>query len=55
MMLIHGARAALRAGKIADLPDDLRTWAIQIERKSGYNVAAIALANKLTRVCWRRW
>jgi transposase len=55
MMLIHGARAALRAGRITSVPDDLRTWAIQIERRSGYNVAAVALANKLARVCWRVW
>ena len=55
MMLIHGARAALRAGKVVDTPDDLRAWALQIERRSGHNVAAVALANKLARVCWRVW
>jgi len=55
MMLIHGARAALRAGKITDQPDDLRAWAIQLERRSRHNVAAVALANKLARVCWRVW
>ena len=55
MMLIHGARAALRAGKIAERPDDLRTWAIAIQSRSGHNVAAVALANKLARVCWRVW
>jgi transposase len=54
-MLIHGARAALRAGKLTDQPDDLRAWAITIERRSGHNVAAVALANKLARVCWRVW
>jgi transposase len=53
MILIHGARSALRAGKVADTPDDLRTWALAIERRSGHNVAAVALANKLARVCWR--
>lgn len=55
MMLIHGARSALRAGKVSKEPDDLRTWALQIERRSGHNVAAVALANKLARVCWRVW
>lgn len=55
MMLIHGARSALRAGKVAKVPDDLRTWALGIERRSGHNVAAVALANKLARVCWRVW
>jgi transposase len=53
MMLIHGARSALRAGSVADVPDDLRTWALAIARRRGFNVAAVALANKLARVCWR--
>lgn len=53
MMLIHGARSALRAGSVTDVPDDLRTWALAIARRRGFNVAAVALANKLARVCWR--
>lgn len=53
MMLIHGARSALRAGSVTDVPDDLRTWALGIARRRGFNVAAVALANKLARVCWR--
>ena len=44
------ARSALRAGKLCDEPDDLRAWALDIERRKGYNVAAVALANKLARV-----
>jgi transposase len=55
MILIHGARSALRAGKVSSEPDDLRTWALEIERRSGHNVAVVALANKLARVCWRVW
>ncbi len=55
MMLIHGARSALRAGKVVDVPDDLRTWALEIDQRKGHNVAAVALANKLARVCWRVW
>ena len=55
MMLIHGARSALRAGSTADVPDDLRTWALSIAQRRGFNVAAVALANKLARVCWRVW
>jgi transposase len=54
-LLIHGARSALRAGKLTDTPDDLRSWALDIERRKGHNVAAVALANKLARVCWRVW
>ena len=55
MMLIHGARSALRAGAVTTVPDDLRTWALDIARRRGFNVAAVALANKLARVCWRVW
>ena len=55
MLLIHGARSALRAGKLSDEPDDLRAWALDIERRKGFNVAAVALANKLARVAWRVW
>jgi transposase len=55
MMLIHGARSALRAGSVAKKPDNLRTWALEIQQRSSHNVAAVALANKLARVCWRVW
>jgi transposase len=55
MMLIHGARSALRAGSMANAPDDIRTWALAIKQRRGFNVAAVALANKLARVCWRVW
>lgn len=55
MMLIHGARSALRAGSLAKTPDDIRTWALAIKQRRGFNVAAVALANKLARLCWRVW
>jgi transposase len=55
MLLIHGARSALRAGHVTAQPDDLRTWALALQRRKGHNVAAVALANKLARVCWRVW
>jgi len=55
MLLIHGARSALRAGHVAPQPDDLRTWARAVAARKGHNVAAVALANKLARVCWRVW
>lgn len=55
MLLIHGARAALRAGAVSKCPDDLRTWACALAERKGHNVAAVALANKLARVCWRVW
>ncbi len=55
MMLIQGARAALRAGMITGEPDDIRIWALDIRKRRGYNLAAVALANKLARICWRVW
>ena len=51
MLLIHGARSALRAGLSAKEPDDLRCWALDIRARKGYNVAAVALANKTARIC----
>jgi transposase len=55
MMLIHGARSALRAGIISDEPDDLRAWALELKDRRGFNLAAVALANKLARITWRVW
>ena len=55
MLLIHGARAALRAGGVTDRPDDLRTWAKDVAIRHCHNVAAVALANKIARICWRTW
>lgn len=55
MLLIHGARSALRAGMMTDQPDDLRAWALDVKRRKGFNLAAVALANKLARVAWRVW
>ena len=55
MFLVHGARSALRAGQIAAHSDDLRTQASALATRKNYNLAAVALANKLARVCWRVW
>jgi transposase len=55
MLLIHGARSALRAGQISGEPDDLRRWALELKARKGYNVASVALANKLARIAWRVW
>ncbi len=54
-MLVHGARSALQAGRRSDHPDDLRTWALALQERKGHNVAAVGLANKLARICWRVW
>lgn len=55
MLLIHGARSALRAGAVTDHPDDLRAWAKEVAIRHCHNVAAVALANKIARICWRTW
>lgn len=50
-LLIHGARAALQ---VAPRHNDRRSqWALNLRRKSGPNVAAVALANKNARVMWK--
>jgi len=49
-LLIHGARAALRA---APRRQDRRArWAVAAEKRRGRNVAAVALANKNARTAW---
>ena len=49
-LLIHGARAALRtAGRRSDCRS---RWAVEVEKRRGTNIAAVALANKNTRTAW---
>jgi len=55
MLLIHGARSALRAASLTDKPDGLQAWALRVSARSGYNTAAVALANRLARILWRVW
>jgi transposase len=55
MLLIHGARSVLRAARLTEHPDGLRSWALGIASRSGHNTAAVALANKLARIAWRAW
>jgi len=49
-LLIHGARSALR--RAGDKPDKLLRWASKLAERRGYNVASVALANKMARVIW---
>jgi transposase len=50
MLLIHGARAALR---VAGLRNDRRSqWLIDLANRRGNNIAAVALANKNVRIAW---
>ena len=49
-LLIHGARAALRA---AGRHDNRRSrWALEVESRRGRNIATVALANKNARAAW---
>jgi len=49
-LLIHGARAVVSQAKHRD--DPLSRWATDIARRKHTNVAAVALANKTTRMAW---
>lgn len=54
-LLIHGARSLLLSAHRAQKPDALRTWALQLHNKRGYNKAVVAVANKLSRFVWAVW
>ena len=59
-LLIRGARSALLAARrvAARCPDkltDLQRWVVQLFERIGHNRAAVALANKLVRICWAVW
>jgi transposase len=49
-LLIHGARAVIRTARGKD--DPLSRWVIRIADRRHPNVAAVALANKTTRIAW---
>jgi transposase len=59
MLLIHGARSALRAAQQrhrAGKPlTRLQEWAVTKAQAQHYNSAAVALANKTARVIWAVW
>ena len=54
-LLIHGARAVLLWSKRCQAPEGLRAWATTVETRTGFNKAAVALANKLARIIWAVW
>jgi transposase len=56
LLLIHGARAALRAAQVRQRKDQsldhLQAWALALQARQGHNKAAVALANKMARRVW---
>ena len=58
-LLTHGARSILRAAIVAQCAgrplDRLKTWALEVQRRTNHNKAACALANKLARIAWAVW
>lgn len=49
-LLIHGARSALRVAE--GKTDRMLVWALKLKQAKGFNVAAVALANKVARIAW---
>jgi len=49
-LLIHGARAVLKT--VDDKTDPLSCWLKTLKQRRGFNVAAVALANKNARTIW---
>jgi transposase len=58
-LLIHGARSGLLAAQRAQRAGrpltHLQGWALERAGEGSTNRAAVALANKLARVCWAVW
>jgi transposase len=54
MLLIHGARSVLLHAR-TQRPDRLREWAHQLAQTHTHNKAAVAVANKLSRIVWAVW
>jgi transposase len=55
MLLVHGARSVLFASRRRENPERLRVWAMELKERTGFNKAAVALANKIARIIWAVW
>ena len=49
-LLVHGARAVLRTAHRKS--DRLSRWVVEVSKRRGPNIAAVALANKMARIAW---
>lgn len=56
-LLVGGGRSVLISARRVknEPPDRLRGWALQMHRQRGQNRAAVAVANKLSRIVWSVW
>jgi transposase len=56
-LLVGGGRSVLISARRvkSEPPDRLRGWALQVHRQRGHNRAAVAVANKLSRIVWAVW
>lgn len=54
-LLAHGARTVLFSASRHREPERLRAWALEVKKRTGFNKATIALANKLARIVWAVW
>jgi len=52
VMLVHGARALIRATRIKSGADPQSQWILKLLEKKGWNVTAIAVANRNCRIMW---
>ena len=49
-LFVHGARAVLRTAPRKT--DRLSRWALELSKRRGPNIAAVAVANKMARIAW---
>jgi transposase len=54
-LLVHGARTVLRWARTKEESSSVHRWVLEVHRRRGYNVATVALANKLARFVWIVW
>ena len=57
-LMIQGARSVLAHAlrqQVQKPLDALRSWAVKLRERRGFNKAAVGLANKLARIIWATW
>lgn len=51
-LFIHGARSVIKAAQKKVQPDERWRWLLELVKRRGVNIAAVALANKNARIAW---